>query len=95
MIYVNEYQLQCANPNYPCLCNAMKGSGTKYLCVKIRDGFTLVHDNANKWFLTKNNEIVAMQYAQKSGIYGVTLKSREAVFRLCFNTQFFVYKCKT
>lgn len=86
MMYVNEYESHRANSNYPNLCKAMSSDESKYLCVKIRDGFTLVNNEANKWFLTKKKEIVAMQYAQISGIYGITLKTTASVFQQPFNS---------
>lgn len=64
----------------------MNPEGTKYLCVKIRDGFTLKNNDANKWFLTKQKDIFAMQYAEKRGIYGVKLQTTASVFKSPFNS---------
>lgn len=87
LMITNEYNPEIS-VNYPRLYNAMNKNKNedKYLCVKIRDGFTLASDNANKWFLTKNKEIVALQYVEKTGIYGAKLNVITNVFQQPFNS---------
>lgn len=85
IMYANEFVSQIMSTNCPYLY-AMNPEGTKYLCVKIRDGFTLKNNDANKWFLTKQKDIFAMQYAEKRGIYGVKLQTTASVFKSPFNS---------
>lgn len=86
MMYANEYNSQVSITKYPQSCNAMKHDSTKYLCIKICDGFTLTSSNANKWFLTKKKEVVAFKYVEKTGIFGELLNEFNNVFSQPFNS---------
>jgi len=56
------------------------------------NGFTLSSDTPNKWFLTKSNEIVAMQYATVemgvAKIYGCTITERQNIFEIPIQSSF-------
>lgn len=59
---------------YPHLKYLFKNDSTKYSFVQIRDGLTLTTKFENKWFYTRQNQIIAMQHALKNGIVGAALE---------------------
>lgn len=61
------------NLNYPNLKYPMKDNESKFAYIEIREGLKLTTKFVNKWFLTRNTEIVAMNYADESGINGSRL----------------------
>lgn len=59
MSQINSSQCH-SDEKYPNLKHTFKNDSTKYAFIKILDGLTLTTKFENKWFLTKNNEIVAI-----------------------------------
>lgn len=86
MLFVNENAKQ-KNVKFPILFNAISiENNTKYTSVTLRDGLTLINNDANKWFLTFQKEIISMKYVNQSGICGDKLNVLNNVFDEPFNS---------
>lgn len=78
---------------YPLLMYAFKTDPLKFACIKLSENFTLNNNFANKWFLTKNRRIVAMEFAGADEICGTELYSVEELFDSPFpSTNIHVFK---
>lgn len=83
-------------PNYPYLKTSLKDDESKFSCIELRDGLTLTTTFVNKWFLTKNDAIVAMNFADISGINGCRLTEIGNVFTEPLDSSdIHVYQAKT
>lgn len=75
---------------YPIVTKEIKNSDNCYASIEIKDGFTIKNDKKNKWFLTKNNELIAMNYVKKIDgqfhVYGENLKKLNNFFDRPFNS---------
>lgn len=77
---------------YPKLSKEKKSdtSAKMYNSIEIKDGFLLRKDKKNKWFLTKDNDVVEFQYAIPADgcifVYGETLKKLNNFFDRPFNS---------
>lgn len=67
-----------STPSYPKL--RKKNYSSKCNEVVIRNGLTLSNKYVDKWFLTKSKRIVAMSYAESTGICGCELIQFEPAF---------------
>lgn len=87
----NDYLKNSSPKNFPYLSKLIKGEMNKYAQVNF-GGFILANNEKNKWFLTKSNEIVQMDYATtyENNIYmfGGKIKYLYPFFRNPFNSTF-------
>lgn len=87
IMYANEGNSNSSDTIiYPFVFKTMKDDCTKFLCVRIKEGFTLDNSNANKWFLTKNREIISLKYVLKTGICGEKLTNINNAFNEPFSS---------
>lgn len=59
--------------NFPILEQPIQKEEMKFSYIKMHDALTLTTKFVNKWLLTRNKEIVPMNYANSSGINGTRL----------------------
>lgn len=78
----NEFKFDRESKQYPVLRHQIKNT-ERFNEVMIRDGLTLNSLKfADRWILTVNKELVAMNYAMKNGIYGRELVNKIPAFTL-------------
>lgn len=72
--------------------------GKKAKLVKLADGFELSANLKNKWFLTKEKDIVEMKYGTRLAdgniyVYGSRIKEKKEFFKLPFSSTFIDIYC--
>lgn len=82
ILFANEKCSQPKQISYPIIRNERKG-GVMLSLVTVRDGLFLSTKDSNKWFLTKNKEIVSFKSVDQNGVYGEQLKTFSNAFASC------------
>lgn len=82
--------------SYPSLKQPSRINGDNFLYCTIYEGFRLTNKFEDKWFLTNDKSIVAMNFANEDGIVGSELKQFEAHVEKPFPSDvFYIYRTIT
>lgn len=66
---------------YPLFKYPVKNDISKYHYVELREGFLLRSNFENKWFMNRNRDIIAMEYVNPNGIFGLKLRDVKEFFK--------------
>lgn len=89
----NHHNNSPINKPYPILKQPSQNDGTNFMCCILYDGCTLANKFQDKWFLTNDKKVVAMNFANENGIVGSELKNFEPHIKIPFSSDvFYVYR---